>query len=600
MKTVSFFGVLMFCSAAFVSAADYYIDARTGSDSADGLSPQSAWQTLDQVNAFEAAPGDRFLFKRGEIWRGTLNLHSGNESAKIVYSAYGEGEKPRIYGSVPLDLESDWTSEGENLWATRKTELIDLEGDVPFLSGGWSVHTEGGAQVERSIQGEGTGASIRLHCKAAGDQAHHIQLINAPFPIQRGHCYRIRLSASCDKPLESLGVRLSMAGSPWSGYGEIVSKNGNITSEPSEQTYVFKANQTAQDARITLALGGLLPTDSTLTLDSFRVNEVKIDTLGLAVDVGNVILDGQKAAFKRWTKEDLKNQDDFWYDLLGDGRLWFYSKENPAARYQSMEAANMRHIINHSAAHDVTVEGLDIRYGAAHGFGGTGAKRLVIRDCDISWIGGGDQYRGGGPGRRVRYGNGIEFWSSASDCLVENCRIWEVYDAALTNQGAGTNVEERITYRGNLIWNCEYSFEYWNRDETSRTEHILFEKNRCYHAGDGWGHVQRPDKNGRHFMVYQNSARTIDFVVRDNVFCGATESLVRLDRCKSNPDWPNQGLTLDSNRYFDASNRDCAYWLGEKYAFDAFDDFREASGMEKSGVWQQPEETLESLISEKK
>jgi len=60
--------------------------------------------------------------------------------------------------------------------------------------------------------------------------------------------------------------------------------------------------------------------------------------------------------------------------------------------------------------------------------------------------------------------NGIEFWSNARDCLVEGCRLWEIYDAALTNQGNGTNQQVNITYRDNVIWNSEYSFEYWNRD----------------------------------------------------------------------------------------------------------------------------------------
>ena len=70
-------------------------------------------------------------------------------------------------------------------------------------------------------------------------------------------------------------------------------------------------------------------------------------------------------------------------------------------------------------------------------------------------------------GKPVRFGNGVEFWAGAHDCLVEGCRLWEIYDAALTNQGSGTNVQENITYRRNVIWNSEYSFEYWNRDQAS-------------------------------------------------------------------------------------------------------------------------------------
>ena len=71
---------------------------------------------------------------------------------------------------------------------------------------------------------------------------------------------------------------------------------------------------------------------------------------------------------------------------------------------------------------------------------------------------------------------------------MEDCRIWEIYDAALTNQGDGTNTQENITYRRNVIWNSEYSFEYWNRGSSSLTRNVVFEHNTCVDAGYGWGH----------------------------------------------------------------------------------------------------------------
>ena len=89
-------------------------------------------------------------------------------------------------------------------------------------------------------------------------------------------------------------------------------------------------------------------------------------------------------------------------------------------------------------------------------------RHLVIRDCDVSWIGGGHQTTLP-DGTPVRFGNGIEFWENAHDILVEGCRIWEIYDAALTNQGSRDNAKLNITYRDNVIWNSEYSFEFWNR-----------------------------------------------------------------------------------------------------------------------------------------
>jgi hypothetical protein len=187
-----------------------------------------------------------------------------------------------------------------------------------------------------------------------------------------------------------------------------------------------------------------------------------------------------------------------------------------------VELALRQHIIDESGRSGVTYENLALRYGAAHGIGGGDTRNITVRGCDISWIGGGHQFTRL-DGKPVRFGNGIEFWASAHDCLVERCRIWEVYDAALTNQNQGSVCEEaNITYRDNVIWNSEYSFEFWNRPAASRSSNIVFEHNTCYGAGFGWGHAQRPDPAGRHLCFYANDAQTRGVVIRDNVFSEST------------------------------------------------------------------------------
>ncbi len=319
---------------------------------------------------------------------------------------------------------------------------------------------------------------------------------------------------------------------------------------------------------------------------------VSADPAGLPRDVGNIILDGRAAACKRWSRESLAEENDFWFDLAGDRRIRFRSGSNPALRFDSIEAALMLHVVDHSGASHAVVDGLDIRYGAAHGFGGGNASHLTIRNCDISWIGGGDQYLQGGGGRKVRYGNGIEFWGAAADCLVENNRLWEIYDAAVTNQGHEPNSQERITYRNNLVWNCEYSFEYWN-GAGARTSDVVFENNACFDAGRGWGHAQRPDPNGRHFMVYQNRAATTGMVLRGNLFCNATESLVRIDPCETNPDWTRTGLVMDGNRYWNDGGRAYFLWLGKTYNEADFERFRAEQRQEANGVVGRPETGLD-------
>ncbi len=291
------------------------------------------------------------------------------------------------------------------------------------------------------------------------------------------------------------------------------------------------------------------------------------------VDVGNIIFDhGKSAGVKKWREEDLRDEGDFCYDAKS-WRVVLRSGGHPVQRHSSIELALRRHIIDQSGRGHVTYENLDLRYGAAHGIGGASTHHITVRGCDVSWIGGGHQMTRP-DGRPVRYGNGIEFWSSARDCRVEGCRLWEIYDAALTNQGDGTNVQENIVYRQNVIWNCEYSFEYWNRGPASRTRNILFERNTCVDAGYGWGHRQRPDPNGRHLMFYDNSAATTNFVVRSNIFCRATESLLRLQ----GRDW-TPALAMSSNGWRQEHGA-FLLWGTESVGADRFRDFLRARGFE--------------------
>jgi hypothetical protein len=332
---------------------------------------------------------------------------------------------------------------------------------------------------------------------------------------------------------------------PWTVYAVTETALPAIGTNWIEHTVRFHARQSATDARLTVFLGSAMPAGTTLLLRPDRLLKLQSNqVIPLSVDVGNIIFDhGTSTGVKKWSEPELRRNGDYFYDA----RSWqvkLRSNGNPARRHRSIELALRQHIIDQSGCGYVTYESLDLRYGAAHGIGGSDVQYVTIRGCDISFIGGGHQMtqRDGKP---VRYGNGIEFWSGASDCLVEECRPWEIYDAALTNQGDGTNVQENITYRGNVIWNSEYSFEYWNRGPASRTRNIVFEHNTCVDAGYGWGHRQRPDPNGCHLMFYDNSAVTTNIVIRDNIFSSATDSLLRLH----GRDWTG-ALVMERNCWF--------------------------------------------------
>ena len=247
-------------------------------------------------------------------------------------------------------------------------------------------------------------------------------------------------------------------------------------------------------------------------------------------ELGNVILNHGKrgCAFKVDSPELLNGKDLHFCWVRDDAAVYMVSRTNPGKRFRSVELAEKQHIIDETDCHDIVYDGLWLRYGAAHGIGGSGVSRIVIRNCDISWIGGSTLYYDEG-GRGVRYGNGIEFWSAAQDILVENCRVWECWDAALTNQSNIDGVvQKNITWRGNKIWNCEYSYEYWQQGDGARTRNILFEGNDCRNAGYGWGHKQRWNPNAAHLMFYDTTADTDGFVVKGNRFIRSKNCGMRL------------------------------------------------------------------------
>lgn len=78
-------------TAVEVTGTKYYV-ANDGDDANDGKSPKSAWRTLAKVSEAELLPGDGVFFRRGEIFRGTVDARPG-----VTYSAFGEGQKPRIF-----------------------------------------------------------------------------------------------------------------------------------------------------------------------------------------------------------------------------------------------------------------------------------------------------------------------------------------------------------------------------------------------------------------------------------------------------------------------------------------------------------------------
>ena len=86
-----------------ITGTTYYV-SNDGCDENSGTSPECAWQTLAHVSSAKLSRGDAVLFRRGDIFRGSVRAQSG-----VTYAAYGTGEKPRFYGW-------DWNLSNADLW----------------------------------------------------------------------------------------------------------------------------------------------------------------------------------------------------------------------------------------------------------------------------------------------------------------------------------------------------------------------------------------------------------------------------------------------------------------------------------------------------
>ncbi len=111
----------------------FYLDARTGDDSRDGRTPQTAWRRLFRVHSAGLTAGDVVRLARGSVWRReSLFLDAGAQGTAaepIVIEAYGTGEPPTIaepgaHWNAALDFSG--VAFGENGTATLPSKYVHL------------------------------------------------------------------------------------------------------------------------------------------------------------------------------------------------------------------------------------------------------------------------------------------------------------------------------------------------------------------------------------------------------------------------------------------------------------------------------------------
>lgn len=102
----------------------YYISSLHGNDANNGKSQDSAWQHCEMLKSASLVAGDTVLFECGSLFRETMmEIVNG-----VSYSSYGQGEKPKFYGSIDASNTDDWDDLGGNLY--RFKQRIDWYQDI--------------------------------------------------------------------------------------------------------------------------------------------------------------------------------------------------------------------------------------------------------------------------------------------------------------------------------------------------------------------------------------------------------------------------------------------------------------------------------------
>lgn len=227
------------------------------------------------------------------------------------------------------------------------------------------------------------------------------------------------------------------------------------------------------------------------------------------------------------------------------GELYLRSdRGNPARVFHDIEALPSRHMFYVGEHANVRIDNLCIQYVGAHGIAAWGhVKGLSVTNCEIGWIGGCIQhYNGNDPnypeGRRgivTRFGNGVEIYGGCENYRVENCYIYQVYDAGITHQittDGGRYEMNNIFYLKNVVEDCVYSIEYFlektKGDTQSTMSNVVISGNILRRSGYGWGQQRYNPYTPAHIKSwnYENTAQ--GFVIEDNVFDRAAYRMLHI------------------------------------------------------------------------
>lgn len=267
-------------------------------------------------------------------------------------------------------------------------------------------------------------------------------------------------------------------------------------------------------------------------------------------DVGIIVFNhGEAVGEMQYYVRNLTENGDYFFDDVQRVLYLYCDKGNPGAAYEDIEIGSRTILFRlRDGAHDVTIDNICLKYTGTFGIrGSTGCRNITITNCEIGWVGG-SLFEDGSN----RYGNGIELTGGCQDILIENCWIYQVYDAGFTFQitmGADEDPAystfKNITFRNNLVEYCSWAFEWWPSSDSCTIENIAVTDNLLRFSGYGWARDTRSPAHIRGPWSV-TSFQPVNFRVTGNTF-----------DCSNGPiygwRWATEtqpGHVVEGNRYY--------------------------------------------------
>ena len=226
------------------------------------------------------------------------------------------------------------------------------------------------------------------------------------------------------------------------------------------------------------------------------------------------------------------------------GKLYLRcDKGNPGEIYDSIEFNTRSQLIELGSNPDVTVDNLCLKYTgsiAVHAWDATekparAIKNMTVTNCEIGWIGGGIQMYNVKNGQVIRLGNGVEIYGGCDGYIIDNCYIYQCYDAGFTVQcgsGAAASVGtmKNATFSNIVAEYCIYGTELWNGSSEKVYgrvgENINVVDNIIRYCGYGFGQQRYNKGNATSIMGFHHENIFKDYHVKNNVFALSRDNLL--------------------------------------------------------------------------